>query len=92
MPEVAREPLEVFVLDDDPVVAAAIRRAFEAIVGRFAGRNGHYGFSRHEFCVQCNGMSEYDKELQSNTEEYDEAIEPLDGEEDEEEDEEEESE
>jgi hypothetical protein len=36
-------------------------------------------------------MSEYDKELQSNTEEYDEAIEPLDKVEDEEEDVEEES-
>jgi len=30
-------------------------------------------------------MSEYDKELQSNTDEYEEAIEPLDDEEEEEE-------
>jgi hypothetical protein len=37
-------------------------------------------------------MSEYDKELQSNTEEFDEAIKPLDEEKDEEEDEEEEGE
>jgi hypothetical protein len=37
-------------------------------------------------------MSEYDKELQSNTEEFDEAIEPLDEGKDEEENEEEESE
>jgi hypothetical protein len=34
-------------------------------------------------------MSEYDKELQSNTEEFDEAIEPLDEEEDQEEEEDE---
>jgi hypothetical protein len=37
-------------------------------------------------------MSEYDKELQSNTEEFDEAIEPLNDDEDQEEDEEEDEE